>query len=65
MSSISLTDGGYGESIIIGLKNGERIVINTIDKIIQGVIGKVAEDDSSGFVVSISNKFAKYINNKD
>lgn len=65
MSSISLTDGGYGESKIVGIKNGERIVINTADKIIQGVISKIAEEDASGFIASITNKFSKYINNKE
>lgn len=65
MSAISLTDGGYGASIIIGLKNGERIIINTIDKIIQGVVSRVSEDDPSGFVVTITNKFSKYIKDKD
>lgn len=65
MSAISLTDGGYGESIIIGFKNGEKIIINTIDKIIQGSINKVAEDDTSGFVVSVINKFSKYIDHKE
>jgi len=62
MSAISLSDGGYGESKIVGLKEDARIVINTSDKIIQDTIEKTKHENSEGFISDIVRKFGKYIN---
>ncbi|MCK9442419.1 MAG: hypothetical protein M0Q13_13495 [Methanothrix sp.] len=62
MSAISLSDGGYGESRIVGLKDGARMVINTNDKIIQDAIEKAKHEDSEGFISGILRKLGKYIN---
>ena len=62
MSAISLSDGGYGECRIVGLKDGASLVINTNDKIIQDAIEKAKHEDSEGFIGGILRKLGKYIN---
>lgn len=64
MSAISLSDAGYGESRIVGIKDGELIIINTKDKVIQGFIDKANKDDSGRFFDAILSKFGKHINLK-
>ena len=61
MSAISLSDEGYGESTIKGIKSGELIVINTKDKIIQANVEKVDQNKTQNFADIILRKFEKYI----
>lgn len=68
MSAISLTDDGYGESIIKGLqkakgrKDSEIVVINTKDRIIQSRILKT--ENKVEFINLVSNKFSEFIKNE-
>jgi len=61
MSGISLTDAGYGESIIKGIKDDEIIIINTEDKIIQSKIIKIDRENKVGFINLILTKFSGFI----
>lgn len=67
MSGISLTDAGYGESIIKGLqktedaKDTEIIIISTKDRIIQSKIAKVERENKTKFINLLLNKFSEYI----
>lgn len=56
MSAISLTDAGYGQSWITGIKNGAKIIIRSIDKIIEGTIDRIEEPDPSRFINAIVEK---------
>ena len=67
MSGISLTDAGYGESIIKGLQKPksvediEIIIINTNDRIIQSIIAKVKRESKIEFINLVLKKFSEYI----
>ncbi|HOO54833.1 MAG TPA: hypothetical protein PLY09_06330 [Methanothrix sp.] len=61
MSAISLSDEGYGQSIIKGIRGVEQVVINTKDKIIQANVNKADKDKIQDFVGTITKKFSKYI----
>jgi len=67
MSGISLTDAGYGESIIKGLqktkdaKDTEIIIISTKDRIIQSRIAKVEQENKIKFIKLLLNKFSEHI----
>lgn len=67
MSGISLTDAGYGGSIIKGLQKTksvediEIIIINTKDRIIQSRIAKVERESKIEFINLILKKFSEYI----
>jgi hypothetical protein len=67
MSGISLTDAGYGESLIKGLQKTksvediEIIIINTKDRIIQSRIAKVERESKIEFINIVLKKFSKYI----
>lgn len=61
MSAISLTDSGYGESQIIGLKDGEMITIKSKDKIIQSIITKLESTEFEEFIKLAWTKFQNFI----
>lgn len=61
MSGISLTDAGYGESTIKGIKGDEIIIINTKDKIIQSIIIKTDRENKVEFINLVLTKFSEFI----
>lgn len=62
MSAISLTDAGYGESVIVGIQpNGEYFKIDSKDKIIQARIPRVAEENPTDFINTVFELFKDFI----
>ena len=56
-----LTDAGYGESIIKGIKDDEIIIISTKDRIIQSRIIKTDRENKVMFIHLVLTKFSEFI----
>lgn len=64
MSAISLTDSGYGDSKIVGVKGNEYITIRSRDKILQTTIEKVDMENVEEYIRKAWHKFRAHINYK-